>query len=725
MKIYNQFLNNHSDIHKKNFEQWITNFISTEPNNSLLSVNSNHFIYIKLLLTFFYQIDIINATQKQILLYLENKLYSKKFITLLFRIYIINMSYNGQIRVNLSSIFYQTDQWIELINLFLKKSYSYQKIYSTLIPKAIISVLGDLEKNKNERIKEFLNSQTPLIMHFNEYNRFKEKFKKPFILYSSQFIYLNTFYSFEQRLITQLNQRINFDQLVNYCTKPPIEDQKAYQNAQNRSKKMIQAIDKKNLPSSFKISKEQEEAIVRTHLVKTLFIHGGPGTGKTSTAVNILRAVIDKKINDHFSNQNNSLTIKNSIRILLTAPTGKAAIRLKESIIDNINLSPLTQTYHIIDQIILGKNISKNNDNDSSNIETKTIHNLLRMTYTQKKPSQTKIDAEIIIVDESSMISIQQMTWILECLRKETFILFLGDQFQLPSIQAGSIFGDIIQLNNNIKRFKFHIIELTQTFRFHGIIKQISQSIQSGDIKAFNSLTKNCIVNELKDKRSQSFTFYLLEQSKNKILEFISNKTIWKSLYEKTLYGFSHREIKNYSDVFDELFELMNKEIILTPFREGSLGLKYINNKISSNLKTQFNLNSNYYNGIPIVIEKNDWELGLMNGDRGIICSFIGDIYAVFPDIKNKYKAYIINQLPQFELGYTMTVHKSQGSEFDHVTFLLHTNQNQSKLMSRELFYTAMTRVKKSCLLISDQNSIENTMKNITHRASGIQNFLT
>jgi exodeoxyribonuclease V alpha subunit len=390
-------------------------------------------------------------------------------------------------------------------------------------------------------------------------------------------------------------------------------------------------------------------------------VTGGPGTGKTSTVVKILSALLKAKPN---------------LRIRLAAPTGKAAMRLSESI------------RSAADRL-----------NTKVPAEVSTIHRLLGMrgdgnsfTYYAKR----RLPLDVVILDEASMIDLVMFDRFLAALEPETHIILLGDPKQLPSVDSGSVLSDITAHGSvvsedyleHLKRWTDQDVDvktslhplanshamLKTSFRFGADsgIGKLSQWLQSdnGDLSWAES--EGVTV-------SRQFT-------QTDVLHTMSDA-----------YGDYLTACRNSDAEADELLDLFDRARLLTPVREGEFGVTQLNQSFE---QRHFPDLDNYYHGKPVMIERNHYSLRLFNGDIGI-CVQRGDkIEVAFRKASGELEYYLPSRLPQHDTCFAMTVHKSQGSEFDEVLLVLPEVQ-QENFLNKELVYTGVTRCREKLFIFT------------------------
>ncbi|MFI3256595.1 MAG: exodeoxyribonuclease V subunit alpha [Psittacicella sp.] len=448
------------------------------------------------------------------------------------------------------------------------------------------------------------------------------------------------------------------------------------------------------------------------------FILGGPGTGKTYTITSILLGFL-------YLNRKNI----NNISISLAAPTGKAAMRMLESI--NTNLDNFSD--NIINK--LKKFIPSNSS---------TIHNLLGISPYNLKPKFNKnnpLDYDLIIIDEASMIDLEIMSFLFDALKPASKIIFLGDQDQLPSIEVGSIISEISTL-----RSKGYSKEYTD-YIFNTIgyrLENKKNSLFIGD--GVNYLHESKRANTKSGIYNISRSINNLDATLDNIIknfdtfhdtEFINYpKIIYPSFLSKLFKDISYI----YSDYFKkinsckdftpenikEIFNLFLDTRILCVIKYTNFGTKSLNKNLIENFhkNTWIELQENnpWFNGRAILITKNNNQLNLANGDIGIYLedkNREGFIY--FLNTKFEIIKISPNRVMSYEDTFSMTIHKSQGSEFNNVILIF--PDKYINLMTKELIYTAITRAKKTFKLYSHKETLLKTINKKLTRYSGLKDL--
>ena len=434
---------------------------------------------------------------------------------------------------------------------------------------------------------------------------------------------------------------------------------------------------------------------------KVAIISGGPGTGKTTTVAKILAGIV----------LNNPTT-----RIVSAAPTGKAASRLTES---------------------LGRAIEQLSF-ESLNIKTEavTLHRLLgaktdNRSFSYNKHNQLHID--VLVIDEASMVDLNMMARIIEALPASARLILLGDKDQLSSVEAGAVFGDLCDfISNGYSQLRAHelsrltgytipiadqptmaitdsICLLKKSYRFNESsgIGLLANAVKEGQYLNVKKL--------LADNTLQDISYY----------ELLSNQTYQAVLNDCVEHYKNYLNAINRSNDIATVLTKFTQCRLLCALREGKFGVEGLNKQIELLLAKhkliRLNHRDQWYIGRPIMILRNSTSLGLYNGDIGITLTAEHDsskLRVYFPFSDGTIKGFSPYRLPEHETAYAMTIHKSQGSEFDHVNIILPTEF--SPLLNRSLLYTAITRAKKAVSIFADAKILERVVKSQIHRESGL-----
>ncbi|NRA22638.1 MAG: exodeoxyribonuclease V subunit alpha [Oceanospirillaceae bacterium] len=438
-------------------------------------------------------------------------------------------------------------------------------------------------------------------------------------------------------------------------------------------------------------------AVTTNHLMTV--ISGGPGTGKTTTVTKLLAIYIE-----------NQLAIGHRPIIQLAAPTGKAAARLSESIAQAKNNLPISeQVLSLIPE------------------QGKTIHRLLGARAKSKKfihNSDNPLLVDLLVIDEASMIDLPMMANIMDALSSQTRLILIGDRDQLASVEAGSVLGDICALpkiacyskqlsallatscdyqadSSTGYPFADHLAFLKKSYRF---------SVDSG----IGELARVCNAGDV--------------EGVERVLQTPFNDLNWlgadadeKQLLKQILQGYSDY-IALMKDALSptELLAGFNRFQVLCALRVGPFGVESINQQLEHYFEKQQlkDLENRWYVGRPVMITRNDNQMQLYNGDIGIACKDPqnGQLKVWFEQ-GGELRALLPSRLPAHETVFAMTVHKSQGSEFNHVMLVL---AQSAKVINRELIYTAITRAKEQFSFLGVVKVLKQAVALTTKRSSGL-----
>ena len=416
-------------------------------------------------------------------------------------------------------------------------------------------------------------------------------------------------------------------------------------------------------------------------------ISGGPGTGKTSTVARILELLTARTP---------ELVIK------LAAPTGKAAMRLNESLNDGHGAEPYNVT---------------------------TIHRLLGMRADGRSFRHDRynpVQADVLVVDEASMIDLRLMHRLLEALPTDIRLILLGDPDQLPSVDSGNVLADLCASDPVFtETFVTQYRDLVDLSAAHTAHHGLSNAICHLD-RNFR-FTEDSAVGRLAARTRRGDAAF--EGSNNNevgIEPTLDLSTANEALLAPWTPYFTL--LKSGRAAPHELLASFNKARILTSYRGGPTGVVAINRFIEEVLATRGlrNTDDEFYPGRPVMVLRNEYRLDIYNGDVGICVPGSGADLIAFPGQDPlKPRLLAASRLPEHETCFAMTVHKSQGSEFDHISLILNEREQDDELISRELVYTAITRARRSVTLHGNKTDWEDALANRATRISGMAEFLS
>lgn len=437
----------------------------------------------------------------------------------------------------------------------------------------------------------------------------------------------------------------------------------------------------------------QQVAAAACLLSHFTIITGGPGTGKTTTVASILRLLLEENP---------------SYRIALAAPTGKAAARMAESLKEKAQQFPAD----------LQKQFNA--------LEPSTIHRLLgskkhstRFVHHAKNP----LNYDVIVIDESSMIDVAMFAKLLEATPSNARLIMLGDKHQLASVEAGSLFGDLCSVPGTLHSF---------SHAFANALKKLTGADVPLPHTSAPTLLNDHIV-ELRrsyrfspEKGIGKFSRLLMHENPDALDEFLSSNDDVVEIdftYDEHLFAGFAGAFKEYIEEEDITLALkkLNNARILCALREGAFGQYEINRRVESILEKEGLLRPGreFYAHRPVMITRNNYSLGLFNGDIGIVRADKDGRLKVWFEINGSLMGFAPALISSAETAFALTIHKSQGSEFDRVLILL--PDYDVPVLTRELVYTAITRAKSYVLLQSSEAVLKSSTRRSVQRGSGIK----
>ncbi len=450
---------------------------------------------------------------------------------------------------------------------------------------------------------------------------------KPICFYKESY-YLQRNWVFETKVVTNLERLLKNKRAIDFDEKKFLEEIKSLENG--------------NI-----LEEEQINALRNVFYNQISIICGGPGTGKTFTASHII--FLFKKL------------IKEQSKIIVSAPTGKAVSHIQSTI-------------------------------KGEDIQIITLHALLEMRENKNRLFDDKeIYADLLIVDEASMIDIKMMAYLLSVISENTRVVLIGDPMQLSPVETGNVFADLI------RKEKFATATLNVNKRF-----------EKNKIADLSKL--------LLENRKDDF-FELLEKG-NRLISIEENKSV-KEIIEASCEKYFIK--KSLEPILPEsALQNLKTFCFLSCIKKTKYGVEKLNNEIFEFLFNDIEFNE--YRAIPLIITKNNYRLDIYNGQIGIYIDqykgkkglYDGDIYIMN---EGRVISYPISLITNYELAYALSVHKSQGSEFDNVILFA---PESSELFGREIIYTALTRAKKEIKIVSTKNILEKAMGKILVKQSNI-----
>ena len=398
-------------------------------------------------------------------------------------------------------------------------------------------------------------------------------------------------------------------------------------------------------------------------------VTGGPGTGKTTLAASLIALLAH-------------LGIARAHRIGLVTPTGKAAARLQEAVKTQLDERDLRARVPALADFtpVAG-----------------TIHRLL---------TRPDLRLDALVVDECSMVDLPLMNRLLAALPAACRLILLGDTDQLASVEPGSVFSDLCAAGSGSPLAPC-IVRLTRSHRFavdQGI-GLLAAAVVRGDAEA--------ALATLNDPREGQTERQPLASAAAFDRFAMACADEWNE-HIKTL-----RAASATAPAFPS-------RRVLCAHRRGLFGVGRFNRLVERGLRARGVLESEeFYVGRPIIVTRNDRQTGLSNGDTGVVVGAAGGRRQVwFPDLAGGAERFLLapSRLPEHESFFALTVHRAQGSEYDEVVFI--PGDPESRVSTRELFYTAVTRARHKVTVLADADAVRTAVQRTTSRATGLSDRL-
>jgi exodeoxyribonuclease V alpha subunit len=511
----------------------------------------------------------------------------------------------------------------------------------------------------------------------------KEKEPRPLVL-SGRRLYLARYFEYERRLAEALLRRVGQDEVGLDGTR-------------------LRADLARLFPEGSPGASEQRTAALLAVLSRLSVISGGPGTGKTYTVAKILVLLQEQAL----------AAGRDPYRIALLAPTGKAAQRLGEAI------------QKILTELGTGPRVL------ASVPAASTIHRALG--YQPRSPTRFRHDrhnplpCDLVVVDEASMVDLALMAKLVDAVPDGARLVLLGDKDQLASVEAGSILadmyagrarglskasaarierltGDVLPSSGAEPSLADGMVELSHSHRFRGGsgIAELARAVNVGDTAG---------------------ALAVLRESPHVTLEPLPDpERLAKSLGAIALEKFGRLG----SASVDDKLALLDGFRILCAHRRGPFGVEMLNEWVALYLRKRgaLELEGDFYEGRPIIVTANDYQVELYNGDVGVIGR---DGAPEFPlagcfGATGARRRVPLALLPPHETAFAMSVHKAQGSEFDEVLLLL--GDRPSPILTRELVYTAVTRARRRVRIFGSPEILATAIASRVQRASGLRERL-
>jgi exodeoxyribonuclease V alpha subunit len=483
--------------------------------------------------------------------------------------------------------------------------------------------------------------------------------------------------------------------------------QRVYLRRAWQAEQTIQASIQTRLSQNFEVPKDSEEKLNKLFGLQTnqtdwqriacakalraglTLITGGPGTGKTTTVVRLL-ALLQQAAHDQ----------QTTLRILLAAPTGKAASRLSSSI--QLALASLPEAW--------GEGIPS---------QAVTLHQLLQYSPNSASRAAPLLATDLVVVDEASMIDLELMARLMKCVPTKARLVLLGDKDQLASVEAGAVWSQLCEgaahADNTIQAHatkpytlpeQTAVLHVSRRFDANSAIGQWAQLINAGDLqqiqKKWQVLSTASNVDSIEGSEVQIWPDQWRDRPQGKLDPEVAHalRAGWFAWLQVL------KPLQQAGAICDnaQALQLLNhfsEFQVLCALRQGAWGVQSLNEQIamalglSQTAERKFQpakAQDGWFIGRPIMVTRNDYHLQLMNGDVGQCLPTVNGLRVAFPDGKGGIRWVLPSRLDAVETVWAMTVHKSQGSEYDHVLLVL--PDRDAPVLTRELLYTGVTRAK-------------------------------
>ncbi len=431
-------------------------------------------------------------------------------------------------------------------------------------------------------------------------------------------------------------------------------------------------------------------------------ISGGPGTGKTTTVVKVLALLLEQDPGLH---------------IELAAPTGKAAARLTEAIRGGkgrVDTSP-----GVLARIPE---------------EASTLHRLLGAEFGSgfRYNRDNPLVLDCLVVDEASMIDLPLMAHLFEALPSRSRLILLGDRDQLASVEAGNVLGDItghgqeIRYSHSQFGFLAGLGMVTEGGELPGAAPSLRIAGAVGLLRVSYRFAGDSGIGELARRINAGegeAAFRLFEEGRYCDIAWLD---AGESSLNSTCLDWAVERYARYLQADDVLAALraFEQTRVLAALQGGPFGVGDINRRIAERLQTLGLIRGGEeYHGKPVMVMTNDYEVGLFNGDIGLLWRAADDsLRAWFAFTGNELRSVSIRQLPEHSCAYALTVHKSQGSEFDEVLLVLPSSE--SPVLTRELVYTGITRARNRVTIQGERQTFIQGCQRRVQRVSALSEKL-
>ncbi len=547
-----------------------------------------------------------------------------------------------------------------------------------------------------------------------EVSGFRDYAQQPLVMQGNN-LYLARYFFYERGVLTQIHQRL--------AQEPALNDAEL-------TSTLTHLFGEPGTANSGAAIDWQKVAAASACIRNFAVITGGPGTGKTTTVTRLLSTLLSQKPD---------------MSIALAAPTGKAAARMTES----IRGAKLRAQQSGEKSLPFAEQIPD---------DSYTLHRLLGWSPRGFRYNANRhLPFDCVVVDEASMVDLPMMYHLFQALAADTRLILLGDRDQLASVEAGSVLADLCDAgvqHGPDSAFAQRLQQLTG-FDLTAVTEDAVSPMQNAvaSLRVSHRFTADSGIGQL----AAAINHSEIARADQVLRQFadvrfvavnpLAEQPFWQQPqwqqtlvdgyrdYAEALRTFSADGVganANSGASAGNVFEAFNRFQSLVALRQGPYGVEQVNQRTERLLQAAGLLDtrasaSGWYAGRPVMISRNDYDLGLYNGDIGIALPVTDEqgkqtLKVAFPDADGGVRYLLPSRLPAHETAFAMTVHKSQGSEFDHLCLLL-PEQWQS-VITRELIYTAITRAKKTFSLFGGTACWQQGLNTRVLRASGLREAL-
>lgn len=603
---------------------------------------------------------------------------------------------------------------------------------------------------------ELNSAEAPLVLHLKQQTDLTNTSSKRKQRQSVRpLLYMRRYWQYEQEILRHLDRLLGIQVLL----------------PEKQSRQILDLLFKAHKKEAPTETNWQKVACALAAQSAFAIITGGPGTGKTTTVINLLALLQAIALQQPESgsakhseqnteqNQKHNQLPDQGLQIALAAPTGKAAARLNESLsgriasldLSGLELSPLASDHSAQFAERVREQIPT---------EVTTLHRLLGARPDSRHfrhHHHNPLTADVVVVDEASMIDVEMMARLMDALKPNARLILLGDKDQLASVEAGSVLGSLCDradqghykdttlgwlqqvtgedihtdyLDNKGKALDQAVAMLRKSYRFSGDsgIKHLADAVNKCEseqaLRVLN--TSGGDIEQLIIQTQEDKTFErLIRQGYGPYLEQVNNRPLSREQFINALTQGDMTDSQQQLDQWaSNVLAQYGRFQLLTALRRGDWGIEGLNLRIRDILRKQLLGNRQgqnpkheqiWYSGRPVLVTSNDYSLKLMNGDIGITLpvpvkqkdgSVKEMLRVAFPvgDGSGRIRWVLPSRLQAVETVFAMTVHKSQGSEFDHTVLVL--PEHNSPVLSKELIYTGITRAKHKFTLVYKNTAV-------------------